>query len=358
MTDIGMLKKLDEVETKYDKIENSLNQPNLSPDDIKKFSMERSELEDIVYTYREFKKTIQNIEDNKTLLNDNEFSELVKEENQVLEQKKDELEGKLKFLLLPKDPNDKKNVILEIRAGAGGEEAALFASDLLRMYSRFAENKKWVLQVLNINETGIGGIKEVSASVEGKDVYGTLKYESGVHRVQRIPSTETGGRIHTSTATVAILPDADEVDVQIDEKELRIDTYRASGAGGQHVNKTDSAIRITHIPSGIVVQCQDERSQHKNRAHAMRMLRAKLFEIEEEKRLSELSQSRKSQVGSGDRSEKIRTYNFPQGRITDHRIGLTLHNMEAVLDGRLDELIDELTTYFQAENLKELSYQD
>ena len=354
MADIGMLKKLDEVETKYTEIENSLNQPNLSPDDIKKFSMERSELEEIVDTYREFKKTVQNIEENKLLLDDKELSELVKEENTVLEVKKEELENKLKLQLLPKDPNDKKNVILEIRAGAGGEEAALFASDLLRMYTRFCENRRWKIEPLSLNETGIGGIKEITASIEGQNVYGTLKYESGVHRVQRIPATETGGRIHTSTATVAILPDADEVDVHVDEKDLRIDTYRASGAGGQHVNKTDSAIRITHLPSGIVVQCQDERSQHKNRAHAMKMLRAKLYEIEEAKRLSELSDSRKSQVGSGDRSEKIRTYNFPQGRITDHRIGLTLHKLELVLDGSLDELIDSLTTYFQAESLKEL----
>ena len=354
MADIGMLKKLDEVETKYTEIENSLNQPNLSPDDIKKFSMERSELEEIVDTYREFKKTVQNIEENKLLLDDKELSELVKEENTVLEVKKEELENKLKLQLLPKDPNDKKNVILEIRAGAGGEEAALFASDLLRMYTRFCENRRWKIEPLSLNETGIGGIKEITASIEGQNVYGTLKYESGVHRVQRIPATETGGRIHTSTATVAILPDADDVDVHVDEKDLRIDTYRASGAGGQHVNKTDSAIRITHLPSGIVVQCQDERSQHKNRAHAMKMLRAKLYEIEEAKRLSELSDSRKSQVGSGDRSEKIRTYNFPQGRITDHRIGLTLHKLELVLDGSLDELIDSLTTYFQAESLKEL----
>ena len=246
-------------------------------------------------------------------------------------------------------------MILEIRAGAGGEEAALFASNLLRMYERFCEQNRWKLETLNLNETGIGGIKEISASIEGKDVYGKLKYESGVHRVQRIPATETGGRIHTSTATVAILAEADEVDINIEDKDLRIDTYRASGAGGQHINKTDSAIRITHAPTGIVVQCQDERSQHKNKAAALKMLRAKLFEMEEIKKMNELSDNRKSQVGSGDRSEKIRTYNFPQGRVTDHRIGVTLHKLDSILDGDINELIQLLTTYYQAESLKEMS---
>ena len=354
MADTKILKKLGEVETKYIEIENNLNQPDLSSEDIKKFSMERSELEDIVHTYREFRKTLQNIEENKELLNDKELSDLVKKDNILLEERKENLENKLKLQLLPKDPKDKKNVILEIRAGAGGEEAALFASDLFRMYTRFCENRRWKIEPLSLNETGIGGIKEVSASIEGQNVYGALKYESGVHRVQRIPETETGGRIHTSTATVAILPDVDEVDVQIDEMDLRIDTYRASGAGGQHVNKTDSAIRITHIPSGIVVQCQDERSQHKNRTHAIKMLRAKIYEMEEAKRQSELSNNRKNQVGSGDRSEKIRTYNFPQSRVTDHRIGLTLHKIESVLDGDLNELMDSLTTFHQAESLKNL----
>ncbi len=354
MTNTGMLSRLDEVESKYNEIESSLNQAGLSPEEIKNFSLERAELEDIVHTYREFKRVSHNIEENKELLNDKDLSALVKEENLLLQEEKKDLENRLRLHLLPKDPKDKKNVIMEIRAGAGGEEAALFASDLSRMYTRFCENRQWKLEPLNINETGIGGIKEISCSIEGKNVYGTLKYESGVHRVQRIPETETGGRIHTSTATVAILPDADEVDVQISEKDLRTDTYRASGAGGQHVNKTDSAIRITHVPSGIVVQCQDERSQHKNRAHAMKMLRAKLYEIEESKREAELSDNRKYQVGSGDRSEKIRTYNFPQSRVTDHRIGLTVHKIESILDGNLDELIQSLITFYQAEGLKNL----
>lgn len=355
MADTGMLSRLDEVESKYSEIETNLSQPGLSPEEIKNLSVERAELEDIVLTYREFRKISHNIEENKELLKDKELSALVKEENLLLEEEKQFLENKLRLHLLPKDPRDKKNVIMEIRAGTGGEEAALFASDLFRMYSRFCEKKRWKLEPLSINETGIGGLKEMSCSVEGSDVYGTLKYESGVHRVQRIPETETGGRIHTSTATVAILPDADEVDVQISEKDLRIDTYRASGAGGQHVNKTDSAIRITHVPSGIVVQCQDERSQHKNRAHAMKMLRAKLYEIEEAKRDSELSDDRKYQVGSGDRSEKIRTYNFPQSRVTEHRIGLTVHKIESILDGGLDELIEPLRTFYQTESLKNLT---
>jgi peptide chain release factor 1 len=260
------------------------------------------------------------------------------------------------MLLLPKDPNDEKNVFLEIRGGTGGDEAALFAADLFRMYTRYAEANRWKVEILSLSETGIGGLKEVIAAIEGKNVYSKLKYESGVHRVQRVPATETSGRIHTSTATVAVLAEPDEVEVEIDEKDLKIDTYRASGPGGQHVNKTDSAIRITHLPTGIVVQCQDERSQHKNRAHAMRMLRAKLYEIEEQKRRSDLASTRKSLVGSGDRSEKIRTYNFRDGRITDHRIGLTLYRIEAILNGDMDELVDALTTYYQTELLKESAF--
>ena len=355
MTNTGMLKKLEEVEIKYIEIEQNLNAEGLDPEKIRKLSMERAELEEIINTFREYKEVVKNIENNKLLLADKELSELAKEENVGLEEEKSRLEKSLELLLIPKDPNDKKNVILEIRAGAGGEEAALFASNLLRMYERFCEQNRWKLETLNLNETGIGGIKEISASIEGKDVYGKLKYESGVHRVQRIPATETGGRIHTSTATVAILAEADEVDINIEDKDLRIDTYRASGAGGQHINKTDSAIRITHAPTGIVVQCQDERSQHKNKAAALKMLRAKLFEMEEIKKMNELSDNRKSQVGSGDRSEKIRTYNFPQGRVTDHRIGVTLHKLDSILDGDINELIQLLTTYYQAESLKEMS---
>lgn len=355
MTNSGMLKKLEEVEIKYIEIEQNLNAEGLDPDNIRKLSMERAELEEIIEKFRQYKEVVKNIENNKQLLGDKELGQLAREENLELEELKSGLEKSLELLLIPKDPNDGKNVILEIRAGAGGEEAALFASNLLRMYERFCEQNKWKLETLNLNETGIGGIKEISASIEGRDVFGKLKYESGVHRVQRIPATETGGRIHTSTATVAILAEADEVDITIEDKDLRIDTYRASGAGGQHINKTDSAIRITHAPTGIVVQCQDERSQHKNKAAAMKMLRAKLFEMEELKKLNELSDNRKSQVGSGDRSEKIRTYNYPQGRVTDHRIGVTLHKLDMILDGDLNELIQLLTTYFQAESLKEIS---
>jgi len=354
MADSSMLKRLDEVEKKYSEIESQLSNPDISPSEIHKFSKERSELDNVVKTYREYKKTLEEIENNKTLLHDEELSELVKDELDSLGNKKSGLEKKLKVLLIPKDPNDSKNVFLEIRAGTGGDEAALFAADLFRMYSRYAENVKWKVELMNRSETGIGGIKEIVAAIEGKNVYSCLRHESGVHRVQRVPTTEAGGRIHTSTATVAVLPEPDDIDVKIDEKDLKIDTYRASGPGGQHVNKTDSAIRITHIPTGIVVQCQDERSQHKNRTHAMRMLRTKLFELEEIKRQSEISNTRKSQVGSGERSEKIRTYNFPQGRITDHRIGLTLHKLDLVLQGDLDEIIQSLTTYYQAEKMKNL----
>jgi len=352
MAEGSMLMRLEEVEKKYIEIEQNLSKPDINPTQIHQYSKELSDLDEIIEIYRKYKYTLEEIEKNQALLKDKELGELAREEIDKLVIDRDRLENQLRLLLLPKDPNDGKNVFLEIRAGTGGDEAALFAADLFRMYSRYAEEKRWKVEVMNISETGIGGVKEIIGSIEGKKVYSKLKYESGVHRVQRIPSTETSGRIHTSTATVAVLAEPDDVEIEIDERDLKIDTYRASGPGGQHVNKTDSAIRITHLPSGIVVQCQDERSQHKNRAHAMRMLRAKLYEIEEEKRQSEFADARKTQVGSGERSEKIRTYNFRDGRITDHRINLTLYKIEAILSGELDELIDPLTTYYQTESLK------
>jgi peptide chain release factor 1 len=356
MAELGMLKRLEEVEKKYIEIEKYLSNPDISPPEIHKYSKELSDLDEIVEVYRNYKSIHEKIEENKTLLKDPELGDLAREENEQLEGDLAKLEETLRLLLLPKDPNDAKNVFLEIRAGTGGDEAALFAADLFRMYSKYAEAKRWKVEIISMSETGIGGIKELIASIEGKNVYSRMKYESGVHRVQRVPSTETSGRIHTSTATVAVLPEPDDVEVEIDEKDLKIDTYRASGPGGQHVNKTDSAIRITHLPTGIVVQCQDERSQHKNKAHAMRMLRVKLFEIEEQKRQMEIASTRKSMVGTGDRSEKIRTYNFRDGRITDHRIGLTLYKIESILSGDLDELVDALTEHDQTELLKEAAY--
>lgn len=349
----GVLRRLEEVEKKYEEIEKVLSDPGISPSEIHRYSKERSELSEIVEIYRQYKETQKKIDENEKLIEDRELAELAREEIATLEDARDKLEEKLREALLPEDPNDSKNVFLEIRAGTGGEEAALFAGNLFRMYTRYAERNGWKVEIMSISETGIGGIKEVIAAIEGKRVYSKLKYESGVHRVQRIPTTETGGRIHTSTATLAVLAEPDEVEITVDEKDLRIDTFRASGAGGQHVNKTDSAIRITHLPTGIVVQCQDERSQHKNRAKAMRMLRAKLYEFEEQKRQREISNTRRGQVGTGERSEKIRTYNFSQGRVTDHRIGLTLHKIETILDGDLDELIDALITYYQSESLKQ-----
>lgn len=353
MVEHGVLKRLEEVEKKYEEIERVLSDPGISPTEIHRYSKERSEISDIVEIYRQYKETLKEIDENQKLIEDRDLAELAREEITALEDARGKLEGKLRDALLPKDPNDNKDVFLEIRAGTGGEEAALFAANLFRMYMRYAERNGWKVEIMSVSETGIGGIKEVIAAIEGKRVYSKLKYESGVHRVQRIPTTETGGRIHTSTATIAVLAEPDEVEITVDEKDLRVDTFRASGAGGQHVNKTDSAIRITHLSTGIVVQCQDERSQHKNRAKAMRMLRAKLYEFEEQKRQREISTTRRGQVGTGERSEKIRTYNFPQGRVTDHRIGLTLHQIETVLDGDLDELIDALITYYQTESLKQ-----
>ncbi|MCY4262471.1 MAG: peptide chain release factor 1 [Candidatus Dadabacteria bacterium] len=350
-----MFEKLEELERRFIELEKMLGDPDISAQNRVRCSKERAELEDIVSVYSSLKVVAEAEQENRALLDDSELAILAREELDELSGQREQLEETLRKLLLPKDPNLGKNVFLEIRAGAGGEEAALFAADLIRMYSRYCENRRWKIDTIIMNETGIGGIKELVVKIEGREVYGKLRYESGVHRVQRIPSTEAGGRIHTSTATVAVLPEADEIDVEVDEKDLKVDTFRSSGPGGQHVNKTDSAIRITHLPTGIVVQCQDDRSQQKNRVHAMSMLRAKLYEVEEHRRMSEISRTRKTQVGSGDRSEKIRTYNFPQGRITDHRIGLTLHKIEAVLGGDLDPLLDPISAHFQAESLKNLS---
>ncbi|AEE14311.1 Peptide chain release factor 1 [Thermodesulfobium narugense DSM 14796] len=324
-----------------------------NPSKLISLSQEKAELEEVVNNYNELNKLKNYLSDLKELKNseDEEIKALAEEEFQVVEKNIENLESKLLNFILPKDPLDEKNIILEIRAGAGGEEAALFASELLRMYLRYAERKNAKTEILSINETGIGGIKEAIISIKGKRIYSRLKFESGTHRVQRVPETESGGRIHTSTATVAVLPEADEIDITIDEKDLKIDTFRAGGAGGQHVNKTDSAVRITHLPTGIVVACQDERSQFQNKEKAMRILAAKILEEKRVASEKEIAMSRRIQVGSGDRSEKIRTYNFPQGRVTDHRINLTLYRLNEVLDGDLDEIIDALIA---AENIRKL----
>jgi len=353
MAEIGMLRRLEEFEKRYEDIEKVLSNPSISPSEIHRYSKQRSEISEVIETYRKYKSTLEEIEKNRVLLGDKEVGELAREEISSLEKKQVILEEKLRFLLLPKDPNDNKNVFLEIRAGTGGDEAALFAADLFRMYTRYAERNGWKVELMDMNETGIGGFKEVIAEIQGKNVWSKLKYEGGVHRVQRVPTTEAGGRVHTSTATVAVLAEPDDVEVTVDEKDLRIDTFRAGGKGGQHVNKTDSAVRITHLPTGIVASCQNERSQHQNRVVAMKVLRARLYEIEEKKRQSEISNMRRSMVGSGDRSEKIRTYNFSQNRITDHRIGLTLYRLDAALDGDLEELIQALISHYQTEKLKQ-----
>ncbi len=356
---MNLIEKLAEIEEKFRKLEEELSKPEVYSDyeKMKKIAKEKAELEPIVEKFQNLKETLKRIEECEEIIDqdaDRELVELAKEELKVLEEEKERLESELKLLLLPKDPRDEKNIFLEIRAAAGGEEAALFAAELFRMYSRYAERKGWKVQLLDVNVTGRGGFKEVVALIEGKGAYSRLKYEVGVHRVQRVPETESGGRIHTSTATVAVLPEVEEFEVEIKPEELKIETFRASGPGGQHVNVTDSAIRITHLPTGIVVQCQDERSQHKNREKAMRILRAKLKEMMEKKQQEEISEERRKQVGTGERSEKIRTYNFPQNRVTDHRIGLTLYRLEDILDGDLDEIIDALIAYYQAERLKNM----
>ncbi|NPB04577.1 MAG: peptide chain release factor 1 [Thermotogae bacterium] len=356
-------KRLEKIAQKFKEIEESLGKPEVIADQ-KKFqalAREHKELQPIYDAYAEYKKAKKGIEEAIEIIEtaeDEEFVELAKEEKKELERRAEELEGELKKLLIPKDPNDEKNVILEIRAGAGGEEAALFAQELFRMYSRYAEKKGWKVEVLSMSETGLGGVKEVIAMISGKGAYSRLKYESGVHRVQRIPVTESGGRIHTSTATVAILPEAEEVDVEINEKDLKIDTYRSSGAGGQHVNTTDSAVRITHIPTGLVVTCSNERSQIQNRIKAMKILRARLKELYEREQKEKLDSARRSQVGTGDRSEKIRTYNFPEGRVTDHRIKLTLYNLQEFLDGELDQMIDALAAAEQEKKIEALAKEE
>lgn len=353
-----MLEKLAEVEKRYEELETLLLDPNVTSNrkEYARVSKERSDLEEIVAGYREWKRVESDIEGNKALLddeNDEEIRELAKAELPGLRERRDSIEEKLRALLLPKDPNDEKNVILEIRAGTGGEEASLFGAELFRMYSRYAETKRWRVEVLSANSTGLGGLKEMIALIEGRGAYSRLKFEGGVHRVQRVPVTEASGRIHTSAVTVAVLPEADDVDVHIDEvKDLRIDVYRSSGPGGQSVNTTDSAVRVTHLPTGLVVSCQDEKSQHKNKAKAIKILRARLLERAQDEQQKAEAATRKSMVGSGDRSERIRTYNFPQNRLTDHRINLTLYNLDRVIEGDLDEIIDGLITSSRAEALK------
>lgn len=352
----NLTEKLALIAEKYEKLGKQLSDPGIhsDPKEFQRIAREHSSLEEIVEKYYQYKQTIEGIQEAKKILegHDPELKELAQMELEELEPVKAKLDEEFPILLLPKDPNDDKNVIVEIRAGAGGDEAALFAADLFRMYSRYAEEHRWKTEVLSSNESGIGGFKEIIFIIEGQGAYSRLKYESGVHRVQRVPATEASGRIHTSTATVAVLPEAEEVEVDINVNDLRIDTYRSSGSGGQHVNTTDSAVRITHLPTGLVVSCQDEKSQHKNREKAMKVLRAKLHEMAQNEVLKEQADARKSQVGTGDRSERIRTYNFPQGRVTDHRINLTAYQLDLVLDGALDQFIDALISFDQAERLK------
>src|SRR5690554_855870 len=352
-----MLEKLDFLVEKYNDLSKKISDPDIIADQNqwKKLVKEHSHLEPIVGKYKEYKKIITGIEEAKELLQDKlekDFKEMVEAELVELEERKEELEEELKILLIPKDPNDDKNVIVEIRGGAGGNEAALFAGDLLRMYSRYAERQGWNMETMSSNIPDTGGVKEIVFLIEGKGAYSRLKYESGVHRVQRIPTTESGGRIHTSTATVAVLPEAEDVDIEVHPNDIRVDVYRSSGNGGQSVNTTDSAVRITHLESGIVVSCQDEKSQLKNKDKAMKILKARLLELKQQEQDNEIAENRKSQVGTGDRSERIRTYNFPQGRITDHRIGLTVFKLENFLDGEIDEMLDALITTDQAEKLK------
>ena len=350
-----MLEKLKALELHYADLEARLGASETYSDPalVARLNREQKELTPVVTAYRAYVKCQNIMAEARSLMSDPEFKELAQEEYASAKEEMERLEKEITLLLLPKDPNDEKNVIVEIRAGVGGEEAALFANSLTRMYTMYAERKRWRVEVANLNETELGGIKEVSFIVEGEGAYSRLKFESGVHRVQRVPETESGGRIHTSTVTVAVLPEVDEVEFELNPIDLKIDTFRSSGAGGQHINKTDSAIRITHLPSGVVVECQDDRSQYKNKERAMQILRSRLYEEELRRQTDSIASERRSQVGSGMRNERIRTYNFPQGRLTDHRIGLTLYKLEDVMDGDLDEIIDSLVTADQAERLKQ-----
>jgi peptide chain release factor 1 len=351
-----MFKKLNEVENRYQELERLLMDPKVlgNPKELQKLARERAELSRLVESYRVYKKVNEEIQASQELLTeaDEEMRDLAKTELHGLREKQATLEQEMKILLLPKDPRDEKNTFLEIRAGTGGEEAALFAAELFRMYAKYAETNRWRVEVVSENPTGLGGFKEIIALVEGKGVFSRLKYESGVHRVQRVPVTESSGRIHTSAVTVAVLPEADEVEIEINPNDLRIDVYRSSGPGGQSVNTTDSAVRITHLPTGMIVTCQDEKSQHKNKAKALKVLRARLLDQLVAAQQSEISEARKNQVGSGDRSERVRTYNFPQNRVTDHRIGVTLYRLDSFLEGNIGEIIDALNTNYQAEALK------
>ena len=349
-----MFEKIEELERRFQELEALLADPAVigNQTEFRRFSREHAELSGLVDAYRRYKKVLAEIADNRELLADPDMKEMAEEELQGLDTERDRLEGEIRLLLLPRDPNDDKSVILEIRAGTGGDESALFAGDLFRMYSRFADTSRWRVEIISASESERGGYKEIIASVEGQGVYAKLKYESGTHRVQRVPETEAQGRIHTSACTVAILPEAEDIDIDINPADLKIDVYRPSGAGGQHVNTTDSAVRITHLPTGIVVACQEERSQIKNRAKAMKVLKSRMFDIMQTEQAAKMAADRKSQVGSGDRSERIRTYNFPQGRMTDHRIGLTLYRLDSILAGDMGEIADALRAHYQMEALK------